>query len=115
MSGYFDLPLEQLQTYLPPRDEPSDFSAFSKRTLDESRQFPLNATFEPVKTGLQLVETYDVTFSGYGGQRIKGWLQLPRQRSATLPCVVEYIGYGGGRGLPVEWLLWASAGYAHFI
>jgi cephalosporin-C deacetylase len=28
---------------------------------------------------------------------------------------VEFIGYGGGRGLPHEWLLWASAGYAHFV
>ena len=29
--------------------------------------------------------------------------------------VVEYIGYGGGRGLPIDWLLCASAGYAHFV
>ena len=29
--------------------------------------------------------------------------------------MVEYIGYGGGRGEPYEWLLWASAGYAHLV
>jgi cephalosporin-C deacetylase len=29
--------------------------------------------------------------------------------------VVEYIGYGGGRSFPTDWLLWASAGYAHFV
>jgi cephalosporin-C deacetylase len=29
--------------------------------------------------------------------------------------VVEYIGYGGGRGFPTDWLLWASAGYAHLV
>jgi cephalosporin-C deacetylase len=29
--------------------------------------------------------------------------------------MVEYIGYGGGRGQPYEWLLWASAGYAHLV
>jgi cephalosporin-C deacetylase len=29
--------------------------------------------------------------------------------------VVEYIGYGGGRGFPTDWLLWSSAGYAHLV
>ncbi|WP_443051296.1 acetylxylan esterase [Streptomyces sp. NBC_00190] len=33
----------------------------------------------------------------------------------SLPCVVEYVGYNAGRGLPHEWLLWAAAGYAHFV
>jgi cephalosporin-C deacetylase len=29
--------------------------------------------------------------------------------------VVTYIGYGGGRGLPYDHLLWASAGYAQLV
>jgi cephalosporin-C deacetylase len=29
--------------------------------------------------------------------------------------VVEYIGYGGGRGLAHERILWAAAGYAHVV
>jgi cephalosporin-C deacetylase len=32
-----------------------------------------------------------------------------------LPAVVEYIGYGGGRGLPHERFLYAAAGYAYFV
>jgi cephalosporin-C deacetylase len=112
---FFDLPLDQLQTYLPPRQEPPDFDAFWQQTLAETRQFPLNAVFEPVNIGLRLVETFDVSFNGYGGQPIKGWLLLPRQRSGSLPCVIEYIGYGGGRGQPLEWLLWSNAGYAHLV
>ena len=111
----FDLPLEQLQNYRPPRNEPADFDAFWAQTLAEARQFPLEAHFEPVDSGLRLVETFDVTFNGYGGQPIKGWLILPRQRAKLLPCVVEYIGYGGGRGNPIDWLLWSNAGYAHFV
>ncbi len=111
----FDLPLDQLQTYRPPRDEPADFDAFWAQTLLEARRYPLNAVFEPVESGLKLMDAFDVTFGGYGGQPIKGWLLLPKARSAPLPCVVEYIGYGGGRGRPVDWLLWSAAGYAHFI
>jgi cephalosporin-C deacetylase len=64
---------------------------------------------------MRTVECFDVTFNGYGGQPIKGWLLLPAQRSEPLPCVVEYIGYGGGRGFPFEWLTWSSMGYAHLI
>ena len=95
--AFFDLSLNELKTYCPDRDEPADFDAFWKSTLDEARAFPLNATFEKVDYGLVAQETFDVTFSGFGGQPIKGWLILPRQRSGKLPCVVEYIGYGGGR------------------
>jgi cephalosporin-C deacetylase len=68
-----------------------------------------------VDTGLKLVESYDVTYAGYAGQPIKGWLNLPRERNKPLPCVVEFIGYGGGRNFATDWLLWASAGFAHFV
>jgi cephalosporin-C deacetylase len=113
--AYYDLPLEQLQTYQPPRQEPADFDAFWQESLAQTRQYPLEARFEPVDYGLRTVEAFDVTFNGYGGQPIKGWLLLPRRRSGLLPCVVEYIGYGGGRGFPTDWLLWSSAGYAHLV
>lgn len=113
--AFFDLPLDQLQSYLPPRDEPADFDAFWHTTLAEARHHPINLTLTPVEYGLGMVESYDVTFSGYGGHPIKGWLQLPRHRNGPLPCVVEYQGYGGGRGFPTDWLLWASVGYACFV
>jgi cephalosporin-C deacetylase len=113
--AFFDMPLDQLRTYTPPRDEPDDFDAFWQATLAEARTFPLSAEFAPVDYGLRTVEIFDVTFAGYAGQPIKGWLLLPRQHSSALACVVEYIGYGGGRGFPTERLLWSSAGYAHLI
>lgn len=111
----YDLPLEELQTYRPARNEPADFDAFWAETLAEARQHPLHAKFEPADTGLKLVEAFDVTFNGYDGQPIKGWLLMPRQRTTRLPCVVEYIGYGGGRGHPHDWLLYSNAGYAHLV
>jgi cephalosporin-C deacetylase len=113
--AYFDLSLDQLKTYLPDRTEPLDFDAFWQRTLTETRQHPLNATFQSIDSGLRTIETFDMTFNGYGGQPIKGWLNLPKQRSGKLPCVVEFIGYGGGRAFPINWLLWSSAGYAHLV
>jgi cephalosporin-C deacetylase len=113
--AFFDLSLDELKTYRPARTEPADFDAFWKSTLEEARAYPLNATFERVDYGLSAQEMFDVTYSGFGGQPIKGWLILPVGAKQPLPCVVEYIGYGGGRSLPIDWLLWSSAGYAHFI
>ncbi len=40
---------------------------------------------------------------------------MPAGADLPLPAVVEYIGYNGGRGLPVDRLAWAAAGYAHFV
>ncbi|MGW1225611.1 acetylxylan esterase [Streptomyces sp. NPDC001478] len=111
----FDLPLEELERYRPALPEPEDFDAFWRETLDQQRGFALDATFEPVPNGLVTVDTFDVTFSGYGGHRVRGWLQLPVTRTGPLPAVVEYLGYNSGRGAPHEKRLWADAGYAHFI
>ncbi len=113
--AFYDLSEDELQQYKPERTEPENFDTFWKDTLDDSRQQPLDALFTPVDYGLELIDIFDVSFAGYGGQTIKGWLMLPRKRSGKLPCVVEYIGYGGGRGFPTDWLVWSTAGYAHLV
>lgn len=112
---FVDLPLDQLRTYAPERQEPVDFDAFWGETLTLARSYPLAAEFAPFASPLRIVEVFDVTYSGFNGQRIKAWLLIPRNRTAPLPCVVEFIGYGGGRGQPHEWLFWSSAGYAHLV
>ena len=112
---FFDLPLEELQQYKPSRGEPEDFDYFWRNTLEEARKYPLDAIFEPADFPLKLIDVFDVSFKGFGGQVIKGWFMLPKGAQAPLPCVVEYIGYGGGRGFPSDWLLFPSAGYATFI
>jgi cephalosporin-C deacetylase len=111
----FDMSLDALRAYQPNRVEAPDHDAFWQETLEQARRHPLNAVFERADVGLRTIETFDVTFSGYDGQRVKGWLNLPARRAGRLPVVVEYIGYGGGRGFASDWLLWASAGYAHLV
>src|SRR5471030_1574450 len=74
----------------------------------------LGLSLTAVDSGLSLVDVFDVEFAGFGGHRIKAWVTRPAGRSAPsdlLPAVVEYSGYGGGRGLPHEHLAWAAAGY----
>lgn len=113
----FDLPLVQLRGYTSAVTAPGDLQAFWDATLGEARAYALNATFDPVENYLSVIDTFDVTFAGYGGAPIKGWLHLPVNRPAgtQLPVVVEYVGYSGGRGLANQDTRWAQAGYAHFI
>ncbi len=117
-----DLPIEQLMVYKPERSEPDDFDAFWERTLAEARSHPLEARFTPYEAGLATLDVFDATFSGFGGQPIKGWFLAPRDvaaspyaRDGRLPCVVEFIGYGGGRGRPIDWLTYPSAGFATLV
>src|SRR6478735_694746 len=111
----FDLPLPELEHYLPELDEPADLDAFWASTLDEARTFDLALTVTPVDTGLTAIDAFDVTFAGFGGHPIKAWVTRPAGVSGELPAVVELIGYGGGRGFAHERLAWAAAGYVHLV
>lgn len=113
----FDLPLAQLRSYTSDVTPPADLGAFWDATLEEARAVPLDAVFEPVENYLTVIDSFDVTFSGFGGAPVKGWLHLPanREDGARLPVVVHYVGYSGGRGLVNQDTRWAQAGYAHFI
>jgi len=111
----FDLPLDQLERYLPEVPEPADFDAFWQASLQTADGCPLLLDVRPEPTDLQLVQTWDVTFSGFGGAPIRAWYSRPAGVSDPLPAVVEYLGYGRGRGLPHERLAWVTAGYAHLL
>lgn len=111
----YDLPLEELERYKPDREEPADFDSFWQETLREANQFPLEVRFDPVDYGISSFEVFDVSYSGWSGQSIKGWFILPQGRLSNLPCVVEFPSYGGGRGFPFDWLPIPSAGFAYFV
>lgn len=111
----FDLSLPELREYRPDVRVPADFDEFWQGTLAESRAVASAPVLSPHPTPLTTLDVVDVTFSGFAGDPVKGWLTSPRGAAGPLPLVVEYNGYGGGRGLPVERIGWASAGYAHFF
>ena len=111
---FFDFPQAQLETYRSSAVTPPDFDRFWSETLAEARSFPLDPVFEKVDLGLDVFETYDATFSGFGGHRVKGWYIKPAGRVVSR-CVVKFIGYGGGRDLPQQHLLWPATGRAVLV
>jgi len=109
------MPLAELRSYRPTVAEPTDFDDFWSRTLDEARGLGGEVTLEPIPTQLPNVEIFDMTFPGFNGEPIKAWYSRPAGAQQDLPVVVQFHGYGGGRGLPFENTFWPSAGYAHVL
>jgi len=111
---FADLIQPELGAYTSRVSKPDDFTQFWISTIAESRQVGGEVKVVPALTTLKAIEVFDVTFPGFGGHPIKGWLMLPRTRGERLPLVVQFIGYGGGRGLAHEQLHWAASGFAYF-
>jgi cephalosporin-C deacetylase len=112
---FVDLPLDELRRYRPEVAEPSDFSAFWAGEVAAAREHGGEPEFVSVDTPIRHAEVLDVTFPGHGGAPIKGWLLAPRDPAPGAAFVVEYVGYGGGRGDPLDWLALSSAGHPHLI
>lgn len=113
-----DLPLSELWHYRPELPEPAGLDEFWSRTLADQAAYDLDVSLTPVDNGLVAVETFDLTFAGFAGDPIRGWLHLPAaplRGGGRLAGVAQFQGYNGGRGMPHEHVFWALAGYAHLV
>ncbi len=109
---YRDMALDELEAYRPTLVPPPDFDTRWASTLAQAREHEVDVRLRREAGPLTLIDVDDVTFNGFGGDPVRAWLLRPHGIDADLPLVIEYNGYGGGRGLPHERLLWPAAGYA---
>ena len=112
---YFDMSIKELERYRPEVTAPPDFDRRWADTLDEARTHNLALELVRQSGPMTAFVVDDVTFAGFGGDPIKAWLVRPRDTGASLPLVIEYNGYGGGRGFPHERILWPAVGYAYLF
>jgi cephalosporin-C deacetylase len=110
----YDLPEAELREYRPAGHAPADLTEFWRSTFTEAAAVPVAATYEPVDTAMVNVDVHDVRFAGWGGAPISAWLVVPRG-AGPVPCVVQYLGYGMGRGLPHDHTMWPAAGCATLV
>lgn len=113
--AFYDLSQDELRDYRPAVARPDDFESFWRATLDTELSRPLDVSVTEVETPLSTLDTYDVSWVGYGGQRVQAWLRVPAGAEGPLPTVLHYRGYSGGRGYPFVDSVYASSGYAHFV
>lgn len=111
---FTDLSRDDLESFRPRVAEPTDFDAFWSRTLTESRALSTPPILARADTAITELVVEDLTFSGFHGEPVAGWVTRPRGEGRR-PVVIEYIGYNGGRGVPGERVLWALAGYVHVL
>ncbi len=112
---YTDISEPQLWEHISSLAEPDDFDAFWADTIAEARRHDDPPTLTPVDAQLTTIDVYDVTFPGFGGDPIRAWWRVPHAAAGPLPVVVQYVGYGGGRGHALENLAWSAAGFAHLL
>ncbi|MGN7800444.1 acetylxylan esterase [Leifsonia sp. 22587] len=98
-----------------PLPTPDDYREFWDEALGDARRHPLDLRLAPVDTGLTAVDVFDISFCGYDGRRVRGWLRLPHHRTEPLPGIVHANGYGAGRLSPIDDLTWPAAGFAQLI
>lgn len=111
----FDMPLDELRRYAPELEIPADFDAFWTRTIDEARAVRRDPEVTQVATALSAVEVRELAFPGFAGDQVLAWYLRPAGVAEPLPTVVEFVGYGGGRGFAHERLTWANSGYAYVV
>ncbi|MDR1264204.1 MAG: acetylxylan esterase [Propionibacteriaceae bacterium] len=111
---YHDWPLDELRAYRGQVARPDDFAAFWQDTLAWSRSLAQPVERARLRTPLRSAAVHDLTFSGFGGDPVKAWLITPAA-GGPWPAVVEFVGYGGGRGHWLDHLGLASAGLAHLV
>lgn len=114
---WFDLQPEELASYRTSAVAPEDLAEFWSGQLRLARDGAAPTRLEPYEPELfDHVDIFDVTFSGAHGHPIRGWFIRPKVRDAKpIPIIVKFIGYGGGRGMPEDHLLWPSVGYAVLV
>jgi cephalosporin-C deacetylase len=114
----FDLPRAELSTYRATSEEPADLDAFWQLALGEARAAARPArrmSYRPDAYGERLL-VEDITFSGAEGHPIRAWFLAPRGAAErSLACRVTFVGYGGGRGLPLDHTAYAAAGHAVLV
>lgn len=110
-----DLGLSELISFRPDVDQPDDFDTFWAMTLAEARAAAGQTELRSAATPVTQLVIEDMTFSGFAGDPVRAWVSRPLAAQGPLPAVVQYIGYGGGRGLPGDHVQWALAGYVHVV
>lgn len=108
-----DLPLPELERYLPPLTREPDYQAFWDENRRLSAAQPLNAEVVPVEHPAEAVRVHKIFFDGFGGGRICGWYILPAGPRPAAGCPAMFVthGYSGNKGQPSDYFSWILQGF----
>lgn len=107
--------IEELYRYQPDVAAPDDLAEFWNKTVKEAEETPFAGIRVLTETPFPAMDVYHVTYDGYDNTPLKGWYIVPKfSVERSLPCVVLFHGYTGGKGYPEQYADWLMLGYAVF-
>ena len=107
----FDLPFEELQTYMGISPCPADFDEFWDRSIREMQALDPQVELRPAKFRSREAECFHLWFSGCGGARVHAKLLRPKNAPTPHPAVLLFHGYTGDSGQWSEKLSYVSEGF----
>lgn len=104
---------DELYSYLPPQTRKADFDDFWKDTLAVTKNVPLKAELQTFDYPSPYVKVYELSYNGFDDTRIYGWYMVPTfVQKDKYPCIINYHGFGGSRGMPSDFMTWIMMGMA---
>lgn len=111
--SYVDESYMELYNYNPQLTKNDDFESFWEITLKQTKNVPLNTELKIYDYPGQFIKVYSISFNGFDTTRIHGWYIVPQFGSQEkLPCLIQYHGFTGDRGMPADYMQWAMLGIA---
>jgi cephalosporin-C deacetylase len=107
----FDLPFEELQTYLGISPCPADFNEFWDKSILEMQSLDPQIELQPANFQSSVADCFHLWFSGCGGARIHAKLLRPRNAPTPHPAVLLFHGYTADSGPWSEKLSYVSQGF----
>jgi cephalosporin-C deacetylase len=109
----FDSKIKDLYDYMPALTKQEDFDEFWQDTIQEAKQVPLKPEMEDYDYPSEHIKAYTFSYNGFDDTRIGGLYLLPTfLKKEKYPCLINYHGYTGGRGIPSDFMVWLNMGFA---
>ncbi|OPA73950.1 acetylesterase [Paenibacillus selenitireducens] len=113
--NFIEQRIAELENYKPDVTTPEDLDVFWSKVLEETRNTPLHSSRERMDTPMSGVDAYHVVYQGIDGTPIHGHYMVPTVFGKTsYPCIVNYHGYHGNKGLPEHFAAYLMSGFAVF-
>jgi cephalosporin-C deacetylase len=107
----FEMPLEELRSYMGRNPRPADFDAYWDRALRELALTDAQVELKPHPNPARFAECFDMWFTGVGGARLHAQYVRPRTPGPH-SAVLRFHGYSRNAGDWFDLLPWAAQGMA---
>ena len=109
----FEMPVDQLWSYLGCNPRPDDFDAYWDNALDEMRNTDPKVELIPSSFQTPYADCFDLYFTGVRGARIYAKYLRPKQNGVPPhPAILQFHGYSGSSGDWMDKLPFVALGFS---